>query len=213
MATSSLPCAAGSRRRLSTLDSRTRGPDALQRLPCPWGSRLVREWHGRSYTVEVSEDGFLYEGHRYRSLSNIARKITGRAGRDGGSSAYDQPPTLRHLHLQVDGGGARAGFQWRSDRWSCPHWPCGAYRGGTRGLTCSHGGQRIRPIGKLRQFDSHGHSPTSAAVDRGPPAPVKRAQPLAVPEPSRECRQDCRRPSIEYRRPGWQMNFRGRGFF
>jgi hypothetical protein len=41
------------------------------------GSRLVREWHGRSHTVEVSETGFLYAGQRYRSLSEIARTITG----------------------------------------------------------------------------------------------------------------------------------------
>jgi len=41
------------------------------------GSRLVREWHGRSHTVEVMEDGFLYDGQRYRSLSSIARRITG----------------------------------------------------------------------------------------------------------------------------------------
>ena len=41
------------------------------------GSRLVREWHGRSHTVEVTEHGFLYEGHRYRSLSSVARRITG----------------------------------------------------------------------------------------------------------------------------------------
>ena len=41
------------------------------------GSRLVREWHGRSHMVEVTEDGFLYDGHRYRSLSSIARSITG----------------------------------------------------------------------------------------------------------------------------------------
>jgi hypothetical protein len=41
------------------------------------GSRLVREWHGRSHTVEVTEKGFLYDGHHYRSLSGVARKITG----------------------------------------------------------------------------------------------------------------------------------------
>jgi len=41
------------------------------------GSRLVREWHGRSHTVEVMERGFLYAGRRYRSLSEIARAITG----------------------------------------------------------------------------------------------------------------------------------------
>ncbi len=41
------------------------------------GSRLVREWHGRTYSVEVVDGGFLYEGQRYRSLSEIARLITG----------------------------------------------------------------------------------------------------------------------------------------
>jgi hypothetical protein len=41
------------------------------------GSRLVREWRGRTHTVEVEEQGFLYAGRRYRSLSEIARAITG----------------------------------------------------------------------------------------------------------------------------------------
>jgi hypothetical protein len=41
------------------------------------GSRLVREWHGRSHTVEVGDNGFLYAGRRYRSLSEVARAITG----------------------------------------------------------------------------------------------------------------------------------------
>ena len=41
------------------------------------GSRLVREWHGRCHTVEVAERGFLYAGRRYRSLSEVARTITG----------------------------------------------------------------------------------------------------------------------------------------
>jgi hypothetical protein len=41
------------------------------------GSRLVREWQGRSHSVEVAEEGFLYAGRRYRSLSEVARAITG----------------------------------------------------------------------------------------------------------------------------------------
>jgi hypothetical protein len=41
------------------------------------GSRLVRQWHGRSHTVEVTDGGFLYAGKRYRSLSQVARAITG----------------------------------------------------------------------------------------------------------------------------------------
>jgi hypothetical protein len=40
------------------------------------GTHLVREWNGRTYQVEVLEDGFQMDGKRYRSLSAIAKKIT-----------------------------------------------------------------------------------------------------------------------------------------
>ena len=43
------------------------------------GTRLMREWQGRSYDVLVLDDGFSWQGTRYRSLSAIARKITGTA--------------------------------------------------------------------------------------------------------------------------------------
>ena len=41
------------------------------------GMRLLREWGGRTHTVEVSDHGFVWEGRRYASLSAIARQITG----------------------------------------------------------------------------------------------------------------------------------------
>ena len=41
------------------------------------GSRLVREWHGCLHEVEVLAKGYLYRGKRYRSLSAIAKVITG----------------------------------------------------------------------------------------------------------------------------------------
>jgi hypothetical protein len=41
------------------------------------GARLVREWHGRTHTVTVTEDGFEYAGTNYPSLTKIAKKITG----------------------------------------------------------------------------------------------------------------------------------------
>jgi Protein of unknown function (DUF2924)/Sodium/calcium exchanger protein len=41
------------------------------------GARLVREWNGRTHTVTVEEEGFTYAGGNYRSLSAIARDITG----------------------------------------------------------------------------------------------------------------------------------------
>jgi hypothetical protein len=43
----------------------------------PAGTVLVREWHGVGHQVRVLEEGVLYRGERYRSLSEIARLITG----------------------------------------------------------------------------------------------------------------------------------------
>ena len=41
------------------------------------GARLLREWHGRTYTVEVINDGYRFEDETYQSLSQVARSITG----------------------------------------------------------------------------------------------------------------------------------------
>ncbi|MEJ8473188.1 DUF2924 domain-containing protein [Roseibium algae] len=41
------------------------------------GTHLIREWNGRTYQVEVKEDGFAMDGRSYRSLSAIAKTITG----------------------------------------------------------------------------------------------------------------------------------------
>ncbi len=41
------------------------------------GAKLVREWRGATHTVIVIEDGFEWNGRHGRSLSAIAREITG----------------------------------------------------------------------------------------------------------------------------------------
>ncbi len=41
------------------------------------GTRLSRDWHGRTHHVLVMEEGFLFEDRRYRSLSQVATAITG----------------------------------------------------------------------------------------------------------------------------------------
>ena len=41
------------------------------------GTRLVREWRGKTHHVIVLDDGFEHEGHRYSSLTQIASAITG----------------------------------------------------------------------------------------------------------------------------------------
>ena len=45
------------------------------------GTRLVREWNGKLHTVLVTDDGFLLDGRRHASLSEVARSITGASGR------------------------------------------------------------------------------------------------------------------------------------
>ena len=41
------------------------------------GTVLLREWHGVTHQVAVVEGGVLYRGKRHRSLSEVARLITG----------------------------------------------------------------------------------------------------------------------------------------
>ena len=41
------------------------------------GTRLMREWHGQNYSVEVTENGFRCGGEHYTSLSQVAGAITG----------------------------------------------------------------------------------------------------------------------------------------
>jgi len=41
------------------------------------GTYLMREWNGRSYQVEVINGGFVLDGKTYKSLSAIAKHITG----------------------------------------------------------------------------------------------------------------------------------------
>ncbi len=50
-------------------------PPAPPRLKS--GARLIREWNGVTHVVEVIEGGFIWNGERHRSLSAIARAITG----------------------------------------------------------------------------------------------------------------------------------------
>jgi Protein of unknown function (DUF2924)/Protein of unknown function (DUF3489) len=68
------------RRKLKTLARmfRTEGRVAPNPgLSLKVGARLVREWHGRTHTITVTEDGFEYAGATYPSLTKIAHKITG----------------------------------------------------------------------------------------------------------------------------------------
>lgn len=41
------------------------------------GTRLIREWQGVEHCATVLKDGFEYQGQKYKSLSAIARAVTG----------------------------------------------------------------------------------------------------------------------------------------
>lgn len=47
-----------------------------QRLPIS-GAELVRPYKGRQIVVTVLDEGFFYDGQRYKSLSAIAKAVTG----------------------------------------------------------------------------------------------------------------------------------------
>ena len=58
-----------------SLDRAGAGRD--RRLPCP-GTLLTRQFENRRIVVKVLEDGgFEYQSRRYRSLSAVAREVTG----------------------------------------------------------------------------------------------------------------------------------------
>lgn len=63
------------------------------------GARLLREWNGTTHVVDVLPEGFLWNGSQHRSLSAIARAITGARwsgprffGLVGGADAGDRKP-------------------------------------------------------------------------------------------------------------------------
>jgi len=70
----------GIKRRLHTLSEgadQRGGSAAAPAIALKPGTRLIREWHGHAHTVSVLDGAFEYQGERYRSLTRIARRITG----------------------------------------------------------------------------------------------------------------------------------------
>ncbi len=54
-----------------------RNPAPLRELKVKPGTRLIRTWQGTQYDVLVRQDGYEHKGKLYRSLSDIAKTITG----------------------------------------------------------------------------------------------------------------------------------------
>ncbi len=58
------------------------------------GTVLIREWHGERHEVTVQDKGFMYQGRQYRSLTAIARTITG-GSPWGGNRFFGLPPSSK----------------------------------------------------------------------------------------------------------------------
>jgi Protein of unknown function (DUF2924) len=62
----------------ASADPQSRGAaKPVQPISLRPGTRLVREWRGVTHMVLIHADGIEWRGQRYRSLSLVARKITG----------------------------------------------------------------------------------------------------------------------------------------
>ncbi len=59
------------------------------------GGRLLREWNGVTHVIDTTPEGYLWQGQHHRSLSAIARAITG--------AQWSGP---RFFGLKVEGNGA-----------------------------------------------------------------------------------------------------------
>ena len=65
-------------RELERMASRQPSPvPVVQRAALTPGTRLIRVWNGQTIAVEVVDGGFSRDGRMYRSLSEIAREVTG----------------------------------------------------------------------------------------------------------------------------------------
>ena len=57
--------------KVSTNGARAKAPEPVA------GGRFLREWNGTTHVVDITESGYQWNGRTWRSLSVIAREITG----------------------------------------------------------------------------------------------------------------------------------------
>ena len=72
------------------------------------GTRLVREWQGRTYDVLVLDGGFSWQDTHYRSLSALARRITGTAWVGAALLRIETEPARRPPVFASAGSSGRA---------------------------------------------------------------------------------------------------------
>jgi hypothetical protein len=88
----------------------TRRPATREGTSLKPGTLLVREWKGKPERVMVLENGFAWNGETYRSLSQIAKAMTGTNWNGhrffGLRSARPQSKTGKALHIRAAGPSA-----------------------------------------------------------------------------------------------------------
>jgi hypothetical protein len=75
-------------------------PKGLELRP---GARLIRDWHGEAHDVLVTEDGFHWRGRNWRSLTLIAKEITGTHW--SGPRFFGLAGPIKKPHPAADTGG------------------------------------------------------------------------------------------------------------
>ena len=56
-----------------------KGADKYPKATLEIGSKLIRSYQGLKYEVEIVANGYLYENTLYKSLSGVAKAITGKS--------------------------------------------------------------------------------------------------------------------------------------
>lgn len=85
------------------------GPRRRDRLPpLKPGTKLIREWRGETHTVVVLEDGFQWQGSAWRSLSSIARAISGSHRSGPRFFGLHDRKSLRPANVQTEREGSDA---------------------------------------------------------------------------------------------------------
>jgi len=77
--------------------------DGIARPRLTPGTHVIREWGNERHQVTVEAAGFVYRGRRYRSLSEIARRITGT--RWSGPLFFGIPPSAKGRGVPRKRGG------------------------------------------------------------------------------------------------------------
>ena len=72
---------AATRRALAAMANETPSPGAPAESVSA-GTHLVREWNGRTYQVEVLDNGYRFDGKTYPSLTTIASESPEPTGQD-----------------------------------------------------------------------------------------------------------------------------------